>query len=255
MRQPPAVILVRPTEEGNVGATARAMANMGLERLLLVEPAVELEDTAYAFAVGARDILAGAERYRSLAAALAPFQRAVGTTSDRARALDAELLTPGELAPYLERDPHSTRTALVFGPERSGLTTDELAHLDPLVTIPCSRRQPTLNLAQAVLLVAWELRRAALPAATREERPEAAAIADVEGLFDQLEPLLGRIGFARDDTFAGVLRDLRQLAARAAPSAREVSILRGLCRRAGYALDHPDSVAAGDKLSGLHEEE
>lgn len=255
MRQPPAVILVRPTEEGNVGAVARAMANMGLDELLLVEPAVELDERAQAFAVGAGDILARIERHPSLDAALAPFQRAVGTTSDRARALDVDLLTPGELAPRLAADPESTRTALVFGPERSGLTTDELARLDPLVTIPCSRRQPTLNLAQAVLVVAWELRRAGLPAASSDRRPKAAAIGEIESLFSQLEPLLARIGFARDDTFAGVLRDLRQLAARAAPSEREVRILRGLCRRAGYALDRSDAGPPGDKLSDLHEEE
>ena len=251
----PAVVLVRPTEEGNVGAAARAMANMGLERLLLVEPAVDVEDVAYAFAVGAHDVLAGAERHPSLAAALEPFQRAVGTTSDRARALGMEPLTPAELPGYLDRDAAETRTALVFGPERSGLTTEELAHLDPLVTIPCSPRQPTLNLAQAVLLVAWELRRATLPAGDGADRPAAAPIGDVEGLFAQLEPLLGRIGFARDDTFAGVLRDLRRLAARAAPTEREVRILRGLCRRAGYALDGPEAALAADRLSGLHEEE
>ena len=248
MSSPPAVVLVRPTEEGNIGAAARAMANMGLDRLLLVEPAAELGATAYAFAVGARDVLDRAERHASLSVALGPYQRVVGTTSDRARARDVELLEPGELVPLLAADPPGTRTALVFGPERSGLTTDELAHLAPLVRLPCATRQPTLNLAQAVLLVAWELRRSDPARWEGAERPPAATVGDVEGLFAQLEPLLGRIGFARDNTFDGVLRDLRQLAARAGLSEREIQILRGLCRRAGYALDRPKSGDSGDKL-------
>ena len=251
MTTPPAIVLVRPTEQGNVGATARAMANMGLERLLLVEPAVTLGRTAYAFAVGAGDLLDRAERHPSLDSALADFQRAVGTTSDRARAHGIALLGPHELAPTLERDRPNTATALVFGPERSGLTNDELSRLSPLVTIPCAPQQPTLNLAQAVLIVAWELRRhrARPPAALSEP---GASIGDVEGLFAQLAPLLDRVGFARDDTFEGALRDLRQLAARADLSQREVQILRGLCRRTSWTLDNPAGVQprplAGDKL-------
>ena len=250
MNEAPAIVLVRPTEQGNVGAAARAMANMGLGRLVLVEPAVELGRIAYAFAVGAGDILDRAEHHDSLAAALAGFQRAVGTTSDRARAHGIPLLGPEELAPVLAADPAGTATALVFGPERSGLTTDELARLSPLVRIPCASKHPTLNLAQAVLLVTWELRRAGIRPAEDDVRRPGAAIGDVQGLFDQLTPLLARIGFARDDTFESVLRDLQQLAARAELGEREVQILRGLCRRAAYALDHPAGSPSlpGDKL-------
>ena len=87
----PAVVLVHPQEEGNVGATARAMANLGLDRLILVEPAVEIGDVALARAVGARHVLLQAHRAASLEEALAPFHRAVGTTSTRDRNLPSPI--------------------------------------------------------------------------------------------------------------------------------------------------------------------
>ncbi len=273
-----AVVLVRPREEGNVGAAARAMANMGLDRLILVEPAAQLGVMARAFAVGAGHILEGAVRAPSLRQALAPFTCVVGTTSTRDRRQAVPLIGPRELPDALAAvgaavpspgtgarpDP---AIALVFGPEVGGLTNDELAFANLVVSVPCAPLQPTLNLAQAVLILAYELYQADLasqadpadradPAelADRAERdraaatapplhrfvqpPEAAAAtsAEVDGLFDHVAELLGRIGFDRDSSFAGVIRDLRAAAARARLASREVAILRGICRRAGHAL-------------------
>ena len=241
---PPAVVLVRPREEGNVGSAARAMANMGLDRLILVEPAAVIGKVGTAFAVGARSILDGAERAADLHQALAPFRRVVGTTSTRDRRPGIPLLSPRELPGWLTQDPPDTPTALVFGPEVGGLTNEELALASAVVTIPCSPVQPTLNLAQAVLILAYELFIArvahgdggetAAPVAPPE--PPASA-AEIDGLLGHAAEVLARIGFARDDSFAGVLRDLRRLAARAAPDSRDVRILRGVCRRALGALE------------------
>jgi tRNA/rRNA methyltransferase len=235
---PPAVILVRPQEEGNVGATARAMANMGLGELILVEPAPELGRTGYAFAVGARHILDDATRHPSLAAALEPFQRVVGTSSSRQREIGQKVIAPRRLAEALASDPPGTRTALVFGPEASGLLNDELALCDPLVTVPCSPSQPTLNLAQAVLIVAYELYLTTAPEPL-DRAPEPAPAVQVERLFERFDELFRAVGFARDDTYASTLRDLRQLAARSRPSEREVQILHGICRRNLHALGAP----------------
>lgn len=225
-----------------MGAVARAMANMGLERLLLVEPAVALGGQARALAVKARGILAKAERLPSLADAVRPFQRVVGTTASRGRRLPFEPLTPRQLAEATAAEP-AVATALVFGPERSGLTLEELALCGAVVRIPAAVRHPTLNLAQAVLILAYELYLARRPAArgrrSRTQDPDLeppASVEQVEGLFKQLEPLLGAIGFARDESFGGVLRDLRRLAARSELQEREVAILRGMCRRAGIRL-------------------
>ena len=246
---PPAVILVRPQEEGNVGAVARAMANMGLDELIVVAPQCELGRMAEAFAVDAREILAARRTVGEFAEAIAPFQRLVATSSSRGRTLDRPPLAPRELPAVLAADPPGSRAALVFGGERSGLTTDELARCEPLVTIPAAARQPTLNLSQAVLVLAYELWLARLeatagapagPAELAEPQlappPPTASADEVDGLFGQLEPLLKRIGFARDDTFGSVLRDLRRLAARAALTRHEVIVLRGICRRGRNAL-------------------
>jgi len=244
----PDIILVRPQEEGNVGAVARAMANMGLERLVLVEPAAALGGTARAFAVGAGRILDRHHRVGSLEEALAPYRRAVGTTSSRDRLLgpNVPLLAPRELPAALAQDPPDTATALVFGPEPSGLTADELARLSPLVRIPCAPAQPTLNLAQAVLILAYELFLDRLArgeteaeqggSSTPDEQDRPATWEEVDGLFEHGREVLTAVGFARDDTFEAVIRDLRRLAGRAALSCREVAILRGICRRTLHAL-------------------
>src|SRR6185369_5811556 len=101
---------------------------------------------------------------------------------------------------------------------------------------------PTLNLAQAVLLLAYELHLAsgAAPALPDEREPPATG-AEVDGLFAHLTPVLARAGFDRDTSFPGVLRDLRSLASRAALSVREVAILRGICRRVDRALGRAES--------------
>lgn len=243
--RPPAVVLVRPQLPGNVGAVARAMANMGLAELRLVEPAPPLGEVARAFAVGAHELLASATRHASLAAALAPFRRVVATTAARGREWPVPPIAPRELPVLLAGDPPGTPTALVFGPEASGLTSEELALASAIVRVPCAPEQPTLNLAQAVLIVAYELflargAAAAAPIAAGDPR---ATQADLAGLFAHLETALARSGFARDDTIGRVERDLRHLLARAAPSRREVSILRGLLRRFAHALDRAGSAA------------
>ena len=103
------------------------------------------------------------------------------------------------------------------------------------MTIPCSPVQPTLNLSQAVLILSYELFQAAgqppLPKGTVGSPEPPAATAEIDGLFAQATEVLERAGFARDTSFPGVLRDLRRLTARAAPTSREVAILRGICRR------------------------
>jgi TrmH family RNA methyltransferase len=239
-----AVILVRPKEEGNVGSAARAMANMGLDRLILVEPAAVIGRVGNAFAVGAKHVLDACERKPSLSEALAPFRRVVGTTSARDRRWEVPLIHPRELPARLAQDPPGTPTALVFGPEVAGLNNAELALASLLVTIPCSPVQTTLNLAQAVLILTYELFQAratrgeTLPVPATVGHPEPPATTEqIDGLFGQGADILHRIGFDRDRSFEGVLRDLRRLISRASPDSREVAILRGICRKTQRVLE------------------
>ena len=151
-------------------------------------------------------------------------------------------VTARELPARLAADPPGTPTAVVFGPERSGLTADELALASLLVSIPCAPAQPTLNLAQTVLLVSYELWTATRARPTRSAAPgePPAPHVEVDGLLAQLAALAHATGFARDDGYPKVERDLRHLLARAAPTSREVRILRGL-----RAPHHPHARDGG----------
>ncbi len=230
---PPAVVLVRPREEGNVGAVARAMANMGLERLILVEPAPPLGGVARGFGIGGWPLLDGCTRVASLAEAVASFRRVVGTSSARQRRLRrARLIVPRELPALLREDPPDTDAALVFGPEDNGLNREELERCSPVVTIPCAPEHPTLNLAQAVLIVAYELY-AAGPGAgrRRSEEPPPATAAEIEALIGSASRVLRRVGFDHDHIHAGLLRDLRRLAGRSGIIGIETRILRRVANR------------------------
>lgn len=242
----PAIVLVRPQEEGNVGAVARAMANTGLVRLILVEPAVALGETARRFAVHAAGILERVERHTDLPTAIAAFRRVVATTAARDRVWPSDLVSARELPGRLALDPPETPTAILFGPEPSGLTNEELALASLLVTVPTAPAQPTLNLAQAVLVVCYELFVARAGERPAPDGEPLASGAEIDGFEAQLRELLARVGFARDSTATGVERDLRRLVARAAPSRREIRILRGILRRTGHALARAGRSAASD---------
>ncbi len=243
MSAAPAIILVRPREQGNVGAVARAMANMGLADLRLVEPATALGSTARAFAMHAHDILDGAVRHPDLASALADQEVVVATASLRDRGWTQPVLAPRELPDWLGREAARARVAIVFGSEVSGLTAAELARAAVLVRIPAAPAQPTLNLAQSVLIVAYELYLArGAPGALDATPAERAKVAQLERLFDRLEALLADVGFARDTTFRRVALDLRQLLGRAGLSEREAVILSGILRRARHALGRAGAI-------------
>ena len=249
---PPAVILVRPREEGNVGAVARAMANMGLERLILVEPAPSLGGIARGFGVGGWEILDRVERAASFRAAAATFGRLVATASRRERPLRrSRVVTPRRLPEILAADPAGTRAALVFGSEDNGLKRNEIDLCDPVVTVPCEPGHPTLNLAQAVLILAYELRGAgshagdgAKEAEHGTDRAPLASVAELDALESRLSEILLAVGYDHEPIHAGLLRDLRRLTVRAMPSSREVRILRRLCNRASAAL----AVARDDRV-------
>ena len=229
------IVLVRPEQGGNVGGAARALKNMGLGELVLVAPRHIDAAEARRLAHGAKDVLAAARRVDSLAAALADCRWSVGTTR-RLGQRRAAAHTPRSLAVAVRRDPARRPLAVVFGPERHGLTAADLDLCHDVLHIPVMPAQPSLNLAQAVVVVAYELFLA------HEDPPEPphppagdATVADLEAQFEQLRQAMLATGFASPETVEYRLRSLRRLLARARPRPDEITLLRGLWRQTLWA--------------------
>ena len=225
------VVLVRPSRPANVAAACRAMKNMGLSLLRIVGPPPGLDNPeARSLAYGAWDILDAARPSGSLLEAVGPSTLVVATTG---RALP-DAWTPRRLAEEAETRARGGRLSLVFGPEASGLTNQELALCHLRVHIPTSAVHSSLNLAQAVLVLAYELRVTAGAGAPPDGSPPAAA-ADVEQAVQDLRTGLLDLGYLNPANPDDVLAELRGLIGRAAPTPREVTLLRGLARQIGWA--------------------
>jgi tRNA/rRNA methyltransferase len=225
-------VLVRPARAPNVAAACRAMKNMGLRRLRLVDPPTELaEPEARALAYRAWDVLDGASVHASVAEAVAGASFVVATSS-RAGAL---AWTPRELADRAAARCGSGGLAVVFGPEAAGLTLAERELCHEVVTIPADPEQPSLNLAQAVLLVAYELFVSGASEPASLGSAESATAGSVERALDALRAALLGIGYLNPANPHAILAELRRLLARAGPTPREVSLLEGMARQIGWA--------------------
>lgn len=241
-----AVCLVEPLQAGNVGSVARAMKNMGLSRLVLVNPPNLGSEECRKMAVSAYDIVENARVCDNLREALAPFTVCVSTT--RRLGVRREMdFTPRTLARHLAENLGEGDAAIVFGRENKGLNQDEI-ELAPLVmTIPADPAYPSLNVAQAVLIAAYELHLAVAP----EPVPRGRDVVDadqIERLFDQALPLLLECGFLAKKEPQHVTISLRKLLARAAPEQRDIKILRGICSDMEWYLNH---IAKTGKRDGI----
>ncbi len=228
-----AIVLVEPQNPGNVGMVCRAMKNMGLSRLRLVNPCRLDHPDAAKFAVSAKDMLEHAEVFPTLAAALADTPLSVATTRRHGK-YRQEIFTPDEVAARLRADGGGNRAALVFGREDSGLTTDEVALCRWQATIPTAEEYGSLNLAQAVLIFAYELFRKTGGEVSTQPRTLAPGD-DLETLYHHMEQSLLRIGFLNPQNPAHLMRSLRRILARAELDTREVAVLRGLMSQIDWA--------------------
>lgn len=228
------IVLVNPTHAGNVGGAARAMKNMCLSSLRLVSPPA-LGDVAQARASGAEDILHAAGTFSSMEAALADCRLVVGT-SGRARKIAWPQLTPDEAADRLVQESKSGPVALVFGRERMGLTNEELDRCHFLVTIPSNPAYPSLNLACAVQVLAYEIMLASGRGAASgvvegqgavEAQPKAIQ-EEVQRFYEHLEAVLLETEFLDPANPRKLMRRLIRLFNRAELDQNEVNILRGI---------------------------
>jgi len=225
------IVLVNTSHPGNIGAAARAMKNMCLEQLVLVNPKDFPADEAFARASGARDLLHSARVVSSLEEAVADCQQVVGASA-RLRSMKWEELGPCESAKMLVEQARTGPVALVFGRERTGLTNEELDRCTHLVHLPANPDYSSLNVAMAVQVLAYEVRMASLSQEgeleSGRERENLASGEQMEGLFSHLELALTDIGFLLRGREVHMMKRLRRLFYRAAPDEREVNILRGI---------------------------
>jgi len=251
-------VLVETSLSGNIGATARAMKNMGLSRLALVRPKLGArfaDADALARASGADDLLAAASVHSDLADALAGCRLVLGSSA-RARALAWPELDAAGCGARLVAEAAHGDVALVLGRESTGLSNDELACCHYLVRIPTNPDFSSLNIAAAAQVFAYEIRRHLLAAASvdaaacaatpvptptptptpmlADERPDLATAEAMEGFHEHLLQTLIAIGYADADQCRTLSRRLRRLFHRARPDRTELNILRGvLAKMAG----------------------
>lgn len=222
------IVLINTSHPGNIGAAARAMKNMGLDQLYLVDPKVFPSAEATARASGADDLLASAVCVDKLETAIGNASLVIGASA-RSRTLPLPTLDPRQCAELVEQQAESTCTAILFGRERTGLTNDELDRCHYLVQIPTNPDYPSLNVAAAVQVVAYELRMAAnLPANQTPRRHRLATAEEMELFYSHLEDTLTAIDFLDPDNPRQLMRRLRRLFGRVQPDENEINILRGI---------------------------
>jgi tRNA/rRNA methyltransferase len=242
-----AFVLVRPQSPGNVGAAARALKNMGFAGLRLVAPENYDLGQATRMAVHAGDVLSAALIYPDLSAALADCSLVVGTTA-RGGPYRSEAETPREVAPQLVALSAANRIGIVFGPEDFGLTNQDLKLCHRLITIPTATEYASLNLAQAVMVVAYELRMTAAPEPQAGE--QFAAAGDVEAMLGRLEQGLIAIGFIPDENPDHIMFALRALLGRGGLRPRELDILNGLAHQIQWFGKGGHATLAAKRQSG-----
>ncbi len=234
------IVLVGTTHPGNIGAVARAMKNMGLSDLALVEPRYFPHDEATARASGADDVLEAASVHDTLAEAVADCVYVTGASA-RSRAINWPCLDAKDAAERIIQESAAGTVAAVFGPEKTGLSNEDLDHCDTLLTIPTNPEFSSLNLAMAVQVITYEIR-----AAQAEKHPEyesdapPATSAEMEHFYEHLERVLTDVEFLDPDNPRHLMRRLRRLFIRARPDKNEVNILRGIL--AAIERDRSESV-------------
>ena len=229
-------VLVETSSPGNIGAAARAIKTMGFGELVLVNPrfpnAVQ-EEAAVAFASGAQDVLSGARIVTSIEEALQDCNFAAAISA-RLREFSPPVVSPRMIAEQIAGDV-GLKAALIFGNERFGLPNELVQKCNVLINIPANPDYSSLNLAQAVQVLAYECRMAELgdhkQATDIGFQGEMAGVAEIEGMFRHLEEALVAIEFLKPDSPKKLMPRLKRLFSRTQLETEEVNILRGIARQ------------------------
>lgn len=248
------IVLIGTTHPGNIGAVARAMKNMCLENLYLVQPRHFPSAEATDRASGAHDLLQQAQVCETLDQALHGCRMVVGASA-RIRSVKWPQVIPRSCATQLLQEAEQGEVALIFGRESSGLSNAELDRCHLLVHIPANEEYSSLNLSQAVQVLAYELYAGSLiKDSPQQERVDVATAQEMESLFQHLEQAMEDIGFSDPRQSDKLQRRLRRLFFRARPDLDEINILRGILSaaqgrksmRTGKIKSGPGSESGGE---------
>lgn len=220
------VVLVDTHSSGNIGATARAIKNMGLKRLKLVNPSNPFSLESRTIASKAIDILESAQVYASLNEALAEENIVVGTTSTRRRRGRQPIYTPQEISLKIREYAQDRRVACLFGPERRGLSESQLSRCQYVVSIPADPNFPVLNLSHSIIIFCYEIFRAAL--VDSKPVPELASDLERHAMYSHIEQVLVEIGFLSSESPEHIMQAIRRFLGRAELAPRDVQIIRGV---------------------------
>ena len=243
-----AFVLVRPLQAGNIGAAARALKNMGFRDLRLVGPPARGR-SASTMAVHGRDVLDAAVSHRELKPALADATVVVGTTC-RPGLYRSGAVALREAAAELGRLAESNRIAILFGPEDTGLTNRELKLCQRLITIPTAAEYASLNLAQAVMLVAYELRLALDPAPAGASDETFAPSLEVDAMLERMAEALVAIGFLPKENPEHIMFALRAMLGRSGVARRELDILNGIASQVRWVAEGGAATIDAKKRAG-----
>jgi TrmH family RNA methyltransferase len=240
-------VLVGSESAGNVGAAARAIKTMGLVELWLVQPDCNPRAAEARFlAHNAEDVLEDIHVVDSLDAALADTAFSVAT-SQRPRRAGTPYYTAAEAAPLIVQRAADHRVAIVFGRESSGLTNEELSRCSALSTIPAATRVPSLNVAQAVMVYAYELHQAAQASPAAGYSWKLAEHAQLEGFYQHLQRTLDKIGAKPAVSWQGYIDKFRRVFNRVPLEPRDVLLLHKLLEEVdGYVGRTPSSGTPGE---------
>ena len=226
----PVIVLVRPQLGQNIGKAARAMLNFGLTEMRLVAPRDGWPNPeAGPAASGADEVLEQAQVFDTTEAAIADCSLVFASTVRR-RDLVMPVVGPEEMADQIGASP--ARSAILFGPERSGLETEEVALANAIVTVPINPDFGSLNLAQAVILLAYECsRRSSLAQPTAKDTEPPALHGELQGMIEQLNTELDAKGYFHPPSRTQATKNtLRTIFTKTSWSSREVKAVRGIVR-------------------------
>jgi len=223
------IILVEPQIPENIGSVARAMANMGLQRLVLVRPKnCDLSRVLKTATGSSWDVVEALEVFDDLNTALAPFHYLAGTTA-RIGSLRPALTSPRLLAKDLISLSQENHVGILFGPEDRGLSNEELHHCHTIVNIPTAGFS-SLNLAHAVMILCYEIS-VASTGEPLKPIPRLANSFELEGMYEHMQQVLMKIGFLQPENPEHWMLNIRRYLSRLPLRAREVRIIRGVCRQ------------------------